>query len=97
LRQSRTFHTLANGPKSGVQLSHVYQRAEGGATLCPLDDKARIVIKSTPRFAKMVAYKFAHNAAPQVLEDLEQSHGRPCLKATLQDLAAYVGTIVQAK
>lgn len=93
-QQGKTYQT----PYGTVTVGrHVYQRAEGGTTLCPLDDKARIVIKSTPRFAKMVAYKFAHNAAPQVLEDLEQNHGRPCLKATLQDLAAYVGTIVQAK
>jgi hypothetical protein len=28
---------------------------------------------------------------------LEQNHGRPCLKATLQDLATHVGTVVQAK
>jgi len=32
-----------------------------------------------------------------VLEDLEQNHGRPCLKASLQDLATHVGTVVQTK
>jgi hypothetical protein len=93
-KQEKTYQT----PYGTVPVGrYVYQRAEGGTTLCPLDDKARIIIKSTPRFAKMVSYKFAHNAAPQVVEDLEQSHGRPCLKATLQDLAAYVGSVVQAK
>jgi hypothetical protein len=76
---------------------HVYQRADGGKTLCPMDDGARIIRKATPRFAKIVAYKFAHGAAAQVLEDLEQNHGRPCLKATLQDLATYVGGVVQTK
>src|SRR6201998_2785636 len=76
---------------------HVYQPAEGGKTFCPMDDRARIIRKATPRFAKMVAHKFARNAAAQVVEDLEQNHGRPCLKASLQDLAAHVGTVVQTK
>jgi hypothetical protein len=76
---------------------HVYQRAEGGKTFCPMDNGARMIRKATPRFAKIVSYKFAHGAAAQVLEDLEQNHGRPCLKATLQDLATYVGGVVQAK
>jgi hypothetical protein len=76
---------------------HVYQRAEGGKTFCPMDDGARIIRKATPRFAKIVSYKFAHGAAAQVMEDMEQNHGRPCLKATLQDLATYVGGVVEAK
>src|SRR5450631_2843239 len=74
---------------------HVYQPAEGGKTFCPMDAGARIIRKATPRFAKIVSHKFAHGAATQVLEDLEQNHGRPCLKATLQDLATHVGTVVQ--
>ena len=31
------------------------------------------------------------------MDDLEQNHGRCCLKASLQDLATHVGTVVQAK
>ena len=76
---------------------HVYQPAEGGKTFCPMDHGARIIRKATPRFAKIVSHKFARGAAAEVVEDLEQNHGRPCLKASLQDLAAQVGTIVQAK
>ena len=76
---------------------HVYQSGQGGATLCPMEIGARTIRKATPRFVKMVAHKFAYNAATQVLEDLEQNHGRPCQKATLQDLATHVGTVVQAK
>ena len=62
-----------------------------------MDDGARIIRKATPRFAKIVSHKFAHAAATQVMEDLEQNHGRPCLKASLQDLATHVGTVVQTK
>jgi hypothetical protein len=76
---------------------HVYQPAEGGKTFCPMDDGARIIRKATPRFAKIVSRKFAHGAAAQVMEDLEHNHGRLCLKASLQDLATHVGTVVQTK
>ena len=76
---------------------HVYQLAEGGKTFCPMDVGSRIIRKATPRFARMVSHKFAHGAAAHVLEDLAQNHGRTCLKATLQDLATHVGTVVQAK
>ena len=62
-----------------------------------MDDRARIIRKATPRFAKIVSHKFARGAAAQVVEDLEQNHGRPCLKASLQDLATHVGTVVQTK
>jgi hypothetical protein len=44
-----------------------------------------------------VSHKFAHLAAAQFMEDLEQNHGRPCLKASSQDLATHVGTVVQTK
>ena len=76
---------------------HVYQPAEGGKTFCPMDAGARIIRKATPRFAKIVSHKFAHGAATQVMEHLEHHHGRPCLKATLQDLATHVGTVAQIK
>src|SRR2546423_573583 len=83
-RLPKVYHT----PYGVVSVDrHVYQRAEGGKTFCPMDDGARIIRKATPRFAKIVSHKFAHGAAAQVLEDLEQNHGRCCLKATLQDLA----------
>src|SRR5947209_2836276 len=34
---------------------HVYQGPGGGKTHCPLDQDARIVVSSTPRFARIVA------------------------------------------
>src|SRR3954453_8576627 len=37
---------------------HVYQSSRGGKTYCPLDRNARIVVSSTPKFAKMVSHKY---------------------------------------
>jgi len=89
---------IYNTPYGVVSVDrHVYQRGGGGKTFCPMDDGARIIKKATPRFAKIVSHKIAHGATAQVMEDLEQNHGRSCLKATLQDLATYVGAVVQTK
>ena len=49
---------------------HVYQSSQGGKTYCPLDQDARIVVSSTPRFAKLIAHKYAEFGAGRVLQDL---------------------------
>jgi hypothetical protein len=76
---------------------HVYQTAEGGTTFCPLERDARIIITSTPRFAKQVSSKYAKDAGARVVADLASNHGRHVTLCLVQDLAAAVGSVVQAK
>lgn len=76
---------------------YVYQSSQGGETFCPLDQNARIIVNSTPAFARMVSWKYAQMAAPQVEEDLLQNHGRKSSRSTLRDLADVVASIAQAK
>jgi len=76
---------------------HVYQTPRGGATFCPLDRDARIVVSSTPRFAKQVASKYAQMGAPQVVGDLSENHGRKVTHAFVQDVCEAVGSVAQAK
>jgi hypothetical protein len=45
---------------------HVYQGPQGGPTYCPLDRDARIVVTSTPRFAKILSPKYAEFSSPRV-------------------------------
>ena len=78
-------------------LRHVYQTSAGGKTFCPLEREARIVVTSTPRFAKVVANKFARSGSTQVESDLAENHGRRVARSYLQNLAEAVGGIVQAK
>jgi hypothetical protein len=78
-------------------LRHVYQTSAGGKTFCPLERDARIVVTSTPRFAKVVAHKFACGGSTQVESDLAENHGRHVARSYLQNLADAVGSIVQAK
>ena len=76
---------------------HVYQTAQGGATYCPLDRDARIIISSTPRFAKQVTNKYAQMAAPQVVSDLKENHGRSTTHPFIQRVCEAVGSVAQAK
>lgn len=76
---------------------YIYQSSQGGEIFCPLDQNARIIVNSTPAFARMVSWKYAQMAAPQVEEDLLQNHGRKSSRSTLRDLADVVASIAQAK
>ena len=85
-------------PYGEVELErHVYQRSGGGTTYCPLEREARIVITSTPRFAKQVSSKFAQGTARDVQRDLAENHARPVAVSYLQRLSEAIGTVVQAK
>ena len=76
---------------------HVYQRSRGGKTYCPMERDARIVVVSTPRFAKIVSHKFANGSSIQVRRDLLENHARNVARSYLQDVADAVGSVVQAK
>ncbi len=80
-----------------VVARHVYQTAAGGATFCPLERDARIVLTSTPRFAKQISNKYAEMAGGRVVADLAGNHGREVSLAFVQDLASVVAGVVQAK
>src|SRR5579871_5188890 len=76
---------------------HVYQSNQGGATFCPLDRDARIVVSSTPRFAKVLSHKYAESSSPKVQLDLKTNHGRSASRCLTQDLADAVAAAVLVK
>lgn len=76
---------------------HVYQTSAGGKTYCPLEREARIVVGSTPRLARMVSHKVAHNPITVVQQDLEQNHGRHLSRTFIHEITEAVGAIAQAK
>jgi hypothetical protein len=76
---------------------HVYQSPQGGKTYCPLDRDARIVVSSTPRFAKMIAHKYAEFGSGRVILDLEENHGRKVARSFVQNVADAVATVALAK
>lgn len=85
-------------PYGNIQIErHVYQTSKGGATFCPLERDARIILTSTPRFASQVSYKMAESAAATVVEDLEVNHNRHVSKNVVQRLTDAVSSVVQIK
>ncbi len=54
---TKTYQT----PHGGVKVNrHVYQTSKGGKIYVPMEAGARIMSSATPRFAKMIASKYAH-------------------------------------
>jgi hypothetical protein len=76
---------------------HVYQSPQGGATFCPLDQEARIIVSSTPKFAKLIAHKYAEFGSARVLHDLRDNHGRTVSRCLVQDVADAVAAVALAK
>src|SRR3954468_24614236 len=76
---------------------HVYQGTHGGPTYCPLDRDARIVVSSTPKFAKTVAHKYAEFSSARLREDLQQNHGRSVSRGLARDIAEAVASVAQLK
>ena len=74
---------------------HVYQSPQGGPTYCPLDRDARIVVSSTPRFAKMVSHKYAEFSSPRAQVDLKENHGREVSRCLIQDIADAAAAMVK--
>jgi hypothetical protein len=76
---------------------HVYQSSQGGATYCPLDRDARIIVSSTPKFAKMASSKYAEFGSARVQNDLRDNHGRVVSRCLIQDVADAVAAVALAK
>src|SRR5947209_1000391 len=91
LKQDQTPYGVAPVPR------HVYQSSRGGKTYCPLDRNARIVVSSTPKFAKMVSFKYAEFGSPRVITDLAENHGRKVARCFVQDVADAVAAVALAK
>src|SRR3954453_7833637 len=75
----------------------VYQSTQGGKSYCPLDRDARIIVSSTPRFAKMIAHKYAEFGSGRVLLDLEENHGRKVARSFIQNVADAGPTVALAQ
>ena len=76
----------------------MYQSSSGGRIVVPLENESRIIGgSSTPRFAKMVSWKYAQMSASKVEEDLALNHGRKASRKLIQKLGEEVGEIAREK
>ncbi len=66
--------------------------------MVPMERKCRIIgSSSTPRFAKMVSWKYGQMPASKVSEDLELNHSRKTSRKLIQNLGAAVGEVAREK
>lgn len=85
-------------PYGEVQIHrHVYQSSSGGATFCPLENNARIIVGSTPKFSKMVSSKYSEVGATRVQVDLDENHGRYISRSFIQDISEAVAKVLERK
>jgi hypothetical protein len=75
---------------------HVYQSSRGGETFWLLDRAVRIVVSSTPHFAKTIAHKYAKFGSARVITDLQENHGRDVARSSVQNVADAVAAVALA-
>ena len=93
-QESKEFQT----PYGPIEVDRfVYQSSAGGRTYVPLDEDSRIVLTSTPKFAKMLASKYSCDGAPGVQRDLLENHGRAVALSFIKHTCDFVGEIAQQK
>jgi hypothetical protein len=72
---------------------HVYQSSEGGSTYCPLDNDARILVYSTPKFAKMIGHKYSQSGSIRIQRDLKENHSRSISHTYIQNISDAIGQV----
>ena len=78
----------------GVQ-RHTYQTSKGGRAYVPLENDARMVLNSTPKYSQIVAGKYARFGADAICEDLLECNGRKLSRNYAKKLSDFVGSIAQ--
>ncbi len=72
---------------------YVYQNSNGGKTFCPMENDAVVILNSTPRYAKIMTFKYASLSSREVTKDIEETNGRVCDYTYCKKIADYVGEI----
>ena len=70
---------------------HVYQSSQGGKQYVPLEEKVGFIGLSTPRFAKMLSWKYGNLPSEEVQTDLRENHGRIISRSHIQSVSYLVG------
>jgi hypothetical protein len=81
-------------PYGSVEIQrHVYQSSAGGEIYCPLEDTARIISTSTPRFAKIIGHKVSEIHPRGVVYDLAANHNREISLCEVQNISKFVADL----
>ena len=74
---------------------HTYQTCQGGRAYVPLENDARMILNSTPRYSQMVSGKYARFGADAICDDLLECNGRTLSRNYAKKLSDFVGSVAQ--
>lgn len=74
---------------------HVYQSPEGGKTFCPMEHAARMILNSTPKYAKLLSHHYGKTGALSVADDLKETTGRIVCPAYVKNVSVMIGEYAQ--
>lgn len=70
---------------------HIYQNANGGKTFCPMEHAARMILNSTPKYAKLLSYCYGKDGARATADDLLEITGRTVCHGYVKKVSEIVG------
>jgi hypothetical protein len=76
---------------------HVYQSSSGGATWCPMEERARILLNTTPHFAAIVSGTYAQHSGRGTVTALQRLLQRSVNLEYVQILAQSAGKAAHAQ
>ena len=76
---------------------HLYQSSTGGATWCPLEERARILENTTPHFAAIISGTYAQRSGRGTVTDLHRTLQREVNLEYVQKLAHSAGKAAHAQ
>jgi hypothetical protein len=83
-------------PYGPVQVErHTHQTCQGGRAYVPLENDARLILNSTPRYSQIVSGKYARFGADAICQDLLECNGRTLSRNYAKKLSDFVGTVAQ--
>jgi len=83
-------------PYGPVQVErHTYQSSQGGRAYVPLENDARMILNSTPRYGQIVSGKYARFGADAICADLLECNGRALSRNYAKKLSDFVGAVAQ--
>jgi hypothetical protein len=77
-------------------LRHVYQSSKGGSTYIPLEVGSCLINgNTTPRFGKMVSWKYSEMSSGRLIEDMKENHGREISSKFVQQTMHRIGRMIR--
>lgn len=75
---------------------HVYQSSKGGQTYIPLEVGSCLINgNTTPRFGKLVSWKYSEMSSGRLITDLSENHGREISGKFVQQTMSRIGQMIR--